>query len=179
MYRDNRLPKSLRVEKLPTGVIRLYPDAKLQTSPKRGDAVIYARINPRYCRSYLEAQVSACKLYCFSMGWVVKEVIREIAPGTGQKRPKLSRLLDNPPARVVVLTQSVLSRFDFALIAKILAYAGCAVTVLDQSQEMGNEGAVLEDIIDAISMTCNRHYGIKRGALLVEALKKILRNNDL
>ena len=178
MYRDKRFPESVRVEQLPTGTIRVYPETHPEAGMK-GDAVIYARVNPRYCRKYLEAQVTACKSFCLSAGWVVKNVIREIAPGVGPKRPKLARLLRNPPSRVVILTQSVLSRFDFALIEQSLARCGCVVTVLDQSQELAGEGGALEDIIDAISMTCARHYGIKRGALLMEALKKILRNSPL
>ena len=180
MYRSNRLPKSLRAEQLPTGTIRLYPAT---TTPELGaavtkGAVIYARIHPRQSKVDLDAQIEACKTFCFSHGWIVLDVIREVAGAVGEKRGKLRRLMENPPCRLVILTRTVMSRFDFTIIEECLKRCGCFITVIDESQEISGEGAALEDLVDAISLTCRKHYGQKRGALLVEALQKLLKTNS-
>ena len=181
MYRSNRLPKSVRAEQLPTGTIRLFPTSpgsdKPQVRTNKG-AVIYARIHPRQSKLDLDAQVEACKTCCFSKGWIVTEVIREAASGVGSKRDKLRRLIENPPCQLVVLTRTVMSRFDFTIIEECLKRSGCFITVLDESQELFGPGGALEDVIDAISITCRKHYGSKRGALLIESLLKLLPGPD-
>jgi putative resolvase len=182
MYKEGRLPKSLRVERLPTGTIRLYPASGAQDQVEVSEnerAVIYARIHPRQKRTQLETQVTACKSFCHSKGWIISQVIREVAPTFGVKREKLKKLLESPPPRLVILNQTVLSRFDFEAISSCLARAGCRVTIIDESDEIDGSGALLEDLVDAISVTCRRHYGQKRGALLIEALVKLIQTKTL
>jgi predicted site-specific integrase-resolvase len=182
MFRDGRLPKHVRAERLPTGTIRLYtrPNQQVLASDP-SSAVIYARIHPRQLRDTLETQISSCKAFCHSHGWIVTKVVREITAGSGLSRRKLRKLLDNPPGRLVVLRQTVISRFDFALVDECLRQIGCSIVVIDQSdeQEPSIGSAVLADLIDAISHTCRRRYGQKRGALLIESLEKLIRTKTL
>lgn len=174
MFHERKLPPTIRAEQLPTGTIRLFPAlAALDSSDH--SVTIYARINPRQERYLLEAQVQQCKVFCCARGWQIDQVVREIAPALGSKRLKLRRLLENPPQRLVIQRESVVSRFDFNLISQTLGRSGTTVTVVDQSLEIEGTGGVLEDLIDAISSTCRRHYGTKRGMLILEELNKIVR----
>ncbi len=183
MYRNGRLPESIKAERLPTGTIRIYPAAEpaatyFDQSVQR-KVVVYARIHPRLPRTRLEEQVVSCKAFCHARGWIISEVVREIGSGVESDRSKLKKLMADPPARIVVLAPSVISRFDFALIEQCFKSKDCALTVIDESEEIEGSGGALEDLVDAISTTCRCHYGQKRGALLIDALLKLIKEKSI
>ena len=181
MIRRERLPNNLRVVRLPTGSIRLHLQSEEQPQPleKLDNTVIYARVNPRESRERLDLQVEFCRSFCAAKGWTIQRTVREIAPSVGASRQKLQRLLDPPPKRLVMATTTILSRFDFQLLETCLKHMGCELIVIDQSEEREGQGGALEDLIDAISITCHRQYGFKRGNLLVEMLRKILHKTPM
>jgi hypothetical protein len=45
---------------------------------------------------------------------------------------------------------------------------------VDRTSEIGGAGGALEDLADAINLTCPRHYGPKRGVALVEMLSRVV-----
>jgi putative resolvase len=174
MTRAGKLPKGLEVEQLPTGTIRLREKALPPKTVENKDAVIYARIpNDGFSRA-LNEQIQKCKSFCFAKGWVVRDVIKEEAPGLGSRRYKLARMLKAGPCRLVIASPTVLTRYDFDLVELSLISAGFELVVIDRSEETHGEGGALEDLIHAVSITCRRHYGRKRGALLVEMLQKVI-----
>jgi len=179
MYRSKRLPASLAVEQLPTGTIRLHslPDAPRQNLDASA-TVIYARINPRESAETLRVQIDICRTFCASRGWIVQKVVQEIAPSLGGKRPKLTKLLESPPGRIVVWKSTIISRFDDRMLSICLKHLHCELVVIDESGDREGGGGAMEDLVDAISVTCNRHYGYKRGNLLVEALQKVLKSKE-
>lgn len=137
-------------------------------------AVIYARINSRTATEDLDAQIKECRLFCLARGWEVEKIIRERAPGFGPKRRKLHTLFVAPPRRLVVARPSVLSRFDITVTEILLRNLGCELSVVDRDREHNGQGGALEDLTDAISATCNLHYGLKRGRALVEDLNRLV-----
>ena len=176
MIKRESLPTNLRVVRLPTGSIRLHRqfDGQPPLLEKQDRTVIYARINPRDGREKLDFQVDFCRSFCAAQGWTIHRTVREIAPPVGASRHKLKQLIHSPPRRIVVATPAILSRFDFEILEACLKPLGCDLIVIDQSDEREGQGGALEDLIDAISITCHRHYGFKRGNLLVEMLRKIV-----
>ena len=181
MVREEKVPKNLEVVRLPTGSIRLHFKTEQENQPAEltDKTVIYARINPRESKEKLEHQIDLCRSFCAANGWIIHRTVRERAPSVGASREKLRQLLEMPPRRIVVTTPSILSRFDSQLIKSCLRNLGCDLVIIDQSDERNGQGGAMEDLIDAISITCHRHYGFKRGSILVELLHRLAEKNAL
>jgi predicted site-specific integrase-resolvase len=76
--------------------------------------------------------------------------------------------------RLVIATTSVLSRFDFRFYDALWQSMECELIVVDRSDEIAGKGGALEDLTDAINITCHRHYGPKRGTALLEMLSRVI-----
>jgi putative resolvase len=174
-FRDRKLPEDVLAEQMPTGTI-LIRDGRLPRSPEKAKkAVIYARINPRQDQSALQEQVESCRSFCLARGWIVTKIVREVAPGVGAQRIKLARLIEQATPRLVIAAPSVLSRFDFRFYEALWKKMESELIVVDRSDEIAGQGGALEDLTDAINITCHRHYGPKRGNALVEILSRVVR----
>jgi putative resolvase len=174
-FRDHKLPEDVVAEQMPTGTI-LIRDGRLPRTPEGAEkAVIYARINPREDQSAMREQIESCRSFCVARGWIVTQIIREVAPGVGPQRIKLARLIQQGTPRLVIATPSVLSRFDFRFYEALWQRMESELIVVDRSDEIAGEGGALEDLTDAINITCHRHYGPKRGNALVQILNRVIR----
>jgi putative resolvase len=173
-FRDNRLPEDVVAEQMPTGTI-LVRDGRVPKEPEQAEeAVIYARINPRQEQSLLHQQIESCRAFCVARGWVIKRIVREVAPGVGPQRIKLARLIEQRTPRLVVAWPSVLSRFDFRFYEALWQNMDYELIVVDRSDEFAGRGGALEDLTDAINIICHRHYGPKRGGALVQILSRVV-----
>jgi putative resolvase len=174
-FRDQKLPEDVVAEQMPTGTI-LIRDGRLPRTPEdKKQAVIYARTNPREEQSAMRQQIESCRSFCVARGWVVSKIVREVAPGVGPQRIKLARLIQQGTPRLVIATPSVLSRFDFRFYEALWQRMESELIVVDRSDEIAGEGGALEDLTDAINITCHRHYGPKRGNALVQILNRVIR----
>jgi putative resolvase len=174
-FHADKLPNDVVAEQMPTGTI-LVRDGRRPTDQPAPiqDAVIYARINPRQKESLMRDQMEACRAFCLARGWTVTRIVRENAPGVGPQRPKLARLIQERVPRLVIATTSVLSRFDFRFYEALWQSMEGELVVVDRSDEIAGQGGALEDLTDAINITCHRHYGPKRGTALVEMLSRVI-----
>lgn len=173
-FRDNRLPEDVIAEQMPTGTILIRDGRVSRNAGQVEEAVIYARVNPRQDQSLLHEQIELCRSFCMARGWTIKRIVREVAPGVGLQRVKLTRLIQQRTPRLVVATPTVLSRFDFRLYDTLWQTVDSELVVVDRSEEIGGRGGALEDLIDAINIICHRHYGPKRGSALVELLGRVI-----
>ena len=174
-FRADKLPEDVVAEQMPTGTI-LIRDGRLPRTPKEAEqAVIYARTNPREDQSAMREQIESCRSFCVARGWIVTKIVREVAPGVGPQRIKLARLIQQGTPRLVIATPSVLSRFDFRFYEALWQRMESELIVVDRSDEIAGEGGALEDLTDAINITCHRHYGPKRGNALVQILNRVIR----
>jgi putative resolvase len=75
-------------------------------------AVIYARVPAAADEADLERQVAAGRAHCQRAGLRVACVVREIGTGLSGERPKLRKLLSDPDAKIIVVSdrERVLSR---------------------------------------------------------------------
>jgi putative resolvase len=173
-FRDNRLPDDVVAEQMPTGTI-LIRDGRIPRGLEPAEvAVIYARINPRQDQALLHEQIEACRSFCVARGWVITKIVREIAPGVGPQRIKLTRLIQQRTPRLVIAAPSVLSRFDFRFYETLWQNMDYELIVVDRSDEIAGRGGALEDLADAINIICHRHYGPKRGSALVQILNRVV-----
>jgi len=173
MVRERKLPPPYQAIQFKTGTIRIF-DAKSPNSSREAKAVVYARINSLSEAADLEEQVVKCRRFCNARGWQVVKIVREHAPGFGERK-KFQALLSDPPGRLVVYHPSVLSRFDSTVTEILLRNLGCELVMVDRTKQREGDGGMLEDLTGAISSACNLHYGPKRGRLLVEDLSKLVK----
>jgi len=173
MVRERKLPPPYQAIQFKTGTIRIF-DTRSRNS-KGAKAVVYARINSLSEGADLEEQIAKCRLFCNGCGWQVVKVVREHAPGFGERK-KFQALLQDPPERLVVSHPSVLSRFDSTVTEILLRNLGCELVMVDRTKQREGDGGMLEDLTGAISSACNLHYGPKRGRLLVEDLSKLVKS---
>jgi predicted site-specific integrase-resolvase len=145
-----------------------------ETEQRESGAVIYVRINPREPREQLNRQIDSCRRFCEGRGWIIQKTVRELAPGVGSRRIKLAHLIEERVTRIVIANTSVLSRFDFRFYEALWRNLGTELVVVDRSDEMAGNGGALADLTDAINLTCNRHYGPKRGSVLAEMLSRVV-----
>ncbi len=173
LVRRGQLPKEFRSIRFGTNTIRIIENES-EGLPSPRASVIYARINLRSEESELQEQIRICSEFCFGRGWQIERIVSERAPGFGPKRRRLHALLGAPPGKLVVARASVLSRFDLTVTELLLRNLGCELTVVNQEMEREGKGGALEDLTDAISSTCNLHYGPKRGRALVDDLNRLV-----
>jgi len=174
-FRNDKLPENVAAEQMPTGTILVRDGRVPQNNPKTvREAVIYARINPRQSQSMMTDQIESCRAFCVARGWTITRIVREVAPGVGPQRAKLARLIQDRIPRLVIATTSVLSRFDFRFYEALWRSMECELIIVDRSDEVAGCGGALEDLTDAINITCHRHYGPKRGTALLEVLSRVI-----
>ena len=63
--------------------------------------IVYARVSSHKQKDDLERQAERMVNFCISNGWQVESVIKEIASGLNDNRPKLIKILKNKyPIRI-------------------------------------------------------------------------------
>jgi predicted site-specific integrase-resolvase len=103
----------------PTGTIIV---TESETVPARPEKVwIYARVSSAEHRENLERQTARLADYCAAQGYQVAQVVKEIASGVNDSRPKLLALLnDTHVTRIVVEHRDQLTRFGFRYLEALL-----------------------------------------------------------
>lgn len=84
--------------RLPSGTILVDVAA-----PGDGRVVLYARVSSHDQRSDLDRQVSRLTEWVTDAGWEVGQVVSEVGSGLNGKRAKLSRILSDHSASVIVV----------------------------------------------------------------------------
>jgi len=83
--------------------------------------VMYARVSSPEHKENLERQVERLLQYCTVRGYQVTQVVKEIASGVNDSRPKLLALLkDRQATRIVVEHKDRLTRFGFRYLETLL-----------------------------------------------------------
>jgi len=102
----------IRGYQAPSGTIIVEAEAKPHTREDR--VAIYAHVSSAEHRENLERQVERLVQYCTVRGYQVTQIVKEIASGVNDSRPKLLALLkDHQTTRIVVEHKDHLTRFGF------------------------------------------------------------------
>ena len=157
---------------LPSSTIMVYPN---DTSVKPiKHAVIYTRVSSYERKDCLIGQADRCSEFATANGWVVNSIVKEIASGMNDKRPKLLKILETPPDILIVENKDRLTRFGFNYIQTLLKNQGCEVVVINQEHE--DEKDLMKDLISVITSFCCRLYGMRRGINKAKKLKQELKD---
>src|SRR5713226_2056482 len=106
----------------PTGTIIVTEQEPVAGAQK---VAIYARVSAASQRANLERQAERLSHYCEVRGYQVSQVVKEIASGVNDSRPKLLGLLkDSSLTLIVVEHRDRLTRFGFHYLETLLEAQG-------------------------------------------------------
>lgn len=165
-YKKGMIPNAYT---LPTGTI-VIPDESVKSKSEFN--VVYARVSSSENKDNLDSQAKRVSEFCNAKGWVVHDIVKEVASGVNDKRPKLSKLLKERRAtRIIVEHRDRLTRFGFNHIKDL--FDGDIVVINEAGEE---ERDLVQDFVSVITSFCARVYGHRRTKRqterLIEELKK-------
>ena len=158
----------------PSGTIIVTEREPMQAVQK---VAIYARVSSAEHRANLERQAERLTQYCTARGYQVAQVVKEIASGVNESRPKLLSLLKDPSiTRVVVEHRDRLTRFGFHYIDALFTVQGRTIEVVNPAQDDTEE--LLADLTSIIYSFCARLYGQRRAKRKTEKLVEQLQAKE-
>lgn len=159
----------------PSGTIIVTEDRQVQ--PVSGKVAIYARVSSSEHRENLERQAERLSQYCTVRGYQVALVVKEIASGVNDSRPKLLSLLkDTSITRVVVEHRDRLTRFGFHYIDALFSVQGRVIEVVNPAENDKEE--LLADLTSIIYSFCARLYGQRRAKRKTEKVVQELQAKE-
>ena len=160
----------------PTGMLLIHPPQEQALNPAKAKqnhkVCIYARVSSHDKKEDLKRQVERLKEFSLARGWEVENVVSEIASGMNDKRPKLKKLLDSKPGRILVEHKDRLTRFGFNYFEALLPMIGCELVVADRDAE--EKADVIKDLIAIIYSFSARIYGMRKAKQKTALMKKVL-----
>lgn len=137
----------------------VVPDPRVE---QIGVAVVYARVSTVKQKASLDLQASRMVEFANGAGLSVSRVVKEIASGVNDRRPKLTALLqDDSWGTLVVEHRDRLTRVGFEWFRVLLEAQGRRVVVANEAED--DRSDLLEDFTSIIYSFAARMYGL-RGA---------------
>jgi putative resolvase len=150
----------------PSGTIIVQEDLPPPPKPK---VAIYARVSSSEHKANLERQAERLVQYCEARGYQVSQVIKEIASGVNDSRPKLLSLLkDTSVTRIVVEHRDRLTRFGFHYIETLLETQGRILEVVNVAEN--DKEDLIQDLASIVYSLCARLYGQRRAKRKTERI---------
>jgi putative resolvase len=138
---------------------------------------IYCRVSTSRDKENLEPQVARVKEYCRAKGYQVVQTVAEIASGMNDKRPKLTAILKNEQAKIIVVEhKDRLTRFGFNYLDELLQMQDRTIEVVDLSENA--EDDLMHDLVSIITSFCARLYGQRRGGRISKGAILALQNQE-
>jgi putative resolvase len=138
---------------------------------------IYARASSAEHRANLERQAERLSQYCEVKGYQVGQVVKEIASGVNDSRPKLLGLLkDTSITLLVVEHRDRLTRFGFHYIETLLETQGRHIEVVNVAEN--NKEDLIADLVAIVYSFTARLYGQRLAKRKTEALVEQLKRED-
>ena len=158
----------------PSGTIIVTEQEPTQAVQK---VAIYARVSSSEHRENLERQAERLNQYCTVRGYQVALLVKEIASGVNDSRPKLLSLLkDTSITRLVVEHRDRLTRFGFHYIDALFSVQGRVIEVVNPAENDKEE--LLADLTSIIYSFCARLYGQRRAKRKTEKVVQELQAKE-
>jgi putative resolvase len=149
-----------REGKLPVPARRAGRLILVDPEPKPADVgrvVAYCRVSSADQKDDLERQVGRVVAGAIGFGLGVDQVVCEVGSGMNGHRRKLTRLLSDPSATVLVVEhRDRLTRFGFEHLQASLAACERRIVVLDESETTDD---LVRDVTEVLTSLCARLYG--------------------
>jgi putative resolvase len=159
----------------PSGTIIVTEGETPVVRPER--VAVYARVSSAEHKANLERQAERLSQYCEVKGYQVAQVVKEIASGVNDSRPKLLSLLkDSSMTLLVVEHRDRLTRFGFHYIETLLAAQGRKIEVVNLAEN--DKEDLIADLVAIVYSFTARLYGQRRAKRKTEALVEQLQSED-
>jgi predicted site-specific integrase-resolvase len=154
-----------------TGTLIVNDPKTAAAAPQR--VAIYARVSSHEHQATLDWQAERLVSYCAAKGYQVSKVVKEIASGVNDSRPKLLALLEDQAITLIVVEhQDRLTRFGFRYLDTLLRGQSRAVEVVHAA---GNETEdLLADLTAILYRFTARLYGQRRAKRTTETVIRAL-----
>jgi putative resolvase len=140
----------------PSGTIIVVEDE--QPHQKQERVAIYARVSSPEHREDLERQAERLSQYCVTRGYQIAQIIKEVASGVNDSRPKLLSLLKDQSVTLLVIEhKDRLTRFGFRYIETLLEVQGRRIEVVNLAEN--DKEDLLHDLASIVYSICARLYG--------------------
>jgi putative resolvase len=157
----------------PTGTI-VVAEGEPLPAIRPGKVAIYARVSSAEHKDNLERQAARLSEYCAARGYRAAHVVKEIASGANDSRPKLLALLkDTTVARIVVEHRDRLTRFGFPYLQTLLEAQGRQVEVVNIAEN--DKEDLIADLVAIVYSSAARLYGQRRAKRKTERIVAELR----
>lgn len=161
--------------KTPSGTIIVTELDEKTNSPQK--VVVYARVSSNEMRENLDRQADRLVEYCTAKGWQVSQVVKEIASGLNDGRPKLEKVLaDTSITAIVVEHRDRLTRFGYHYIETLLAAQGRRIEVVNLANNGKDE--LMEDLVSIVYSFSAQMYGQRRAKRKTEKIVEELKAQD-
>jgi len=165
----------IRGYQAPSGTIIVDAGSKQTRAPER--VVIYARVSSPDHKENLERQVERLEQYCTMRGYQVAQVVKEIASGVNDSRPKLLALLkDRQVTRIVVEHKDRLTRFGFRYLETLLDIQGRTIEVVNVAEN--DKEDLIADLVVIVYSFSARLYGQRRAKRMTERIVHELQTEE-
>ena len=135
--------------------------------------IIYARVSSPKQKNDLDIQAKRLEGFCLAKGWLIHSVVKEVASGLNDKRPKLISILKlKDPIRLVVEHKDRLTRFGFNYLETLLNGQIVVVNLAESDKE-----DLIQDLISVITSMVARYYGQRRCSRKITLIKNILEDD--
>jgi len=158
----------------PSGTIIVTVDESIEKPEK---VAIYARVSSAEQKANLERQAERLSQYCEARGYQVAKVVKEIASGLNDSRPKLLALLkDTSITRIVVEHKDRLTCFGANYLETLFETQGRALEVVNLAEN--DKEDLLADLSSVIYSFCARLYGQRRAKRKTEKIVEELKAKE-
>jgi len=165
----------IRGYQAPSGTIIVEADSQQARALER--VVIYACVSSPEHKENLERQVERLVQYCTVRGYQVAQVVKEIASGVNDSRPKLLALLkDRQATRIVVEHKDRLTRFGFRYLETLLEIQGRTIEVVNVAEN--DKEDLIADLVAIVYSVTARLYGQRRAKRKTERIVQELQAEE-
>jgi len=159
----------------PTGTIIVTEGEIPQARAEK--VAIYVRVSSAEYKENLERQAARLKDYCATHGYQVNQVVKEIASGVDDSRPKLLGLLkDTSTTRIVVEHRDRLTHFGFHYLETLLQAQGRMIEVVNVAEN--DKEDLIADLVAIVYSFTARLYGQRRAKRKTERFVAELEAED-
>lgn len=152
----------------PTGTI-IIEDQTPEEAKIVQRVAIYARVSSREHQLNLERQAERLQDYCAAKGYQIATVVKEIASGVNDARPKFLALLRDPTITTIVVEhKDRATRFGFRYLETLLELSGRGFEVVNLAEN--NREDLLVDLTSILYSFMARLYGRRFAKRKTEAL---------
>jgi putative resolvase len=152
-------------------------EAETKPGLREERVVISARVSSQEHKENLERQVERLLQDWTVRGYRVAQVVKEIASGVNESRPKLLALLkDQTATRIVVEYKDRLTRFGFRSLETLREAQGRTIEVVNVAANEKED--LIADLVAIVSSLTARLYGQRRAKRKTERIAKELEAED-